>query len=363
MSETALFTPLRAGSLEFANRILMAPMTRNRAGAGNVPGDLVAEYYRQRAGAGLIITEATQVTPYGVGYPNTPGIHSPEQVQGWSRVTKAVHETGGRIVLQLWHCGRISHPLWQPGGVLPVAPSAIAPRGKTYTPQGMQDFVVPRALEPDEIAGIVADYGKGTVNARAAGFDGVEIHGANGYLPDQFLRDGSNRRTDGYGGSVENRARFLLELTRAAAGAWEPGRVGVRLSPSGTFNDMSDADPVGTFSYVLEQLSSLGIAYAHVVEPDAADARHGGAAWKPAPASVLRRSFKGVYVAAAGFTKATALEILKAGHADAVAFARLYISNPDLVERFRRNAPLQEGDSKTFYGGDEKGYTDYPALK
>jgi N-ethylmaleimide reductase len=363
MGESLLDRPLKAGDLELPNRIVMAPMTRNRAGAGHVPGEFVAEYYRQRAGAGLIVTEATQVSPQGIGYPNTPGIHSPEQVAGWAKVVDAVHRAGGRIVLQLWHCGRISHPLWQEGGALPVAPSAVAPRGRVYTPEGMKDYVVPRALEPGEIAGIVADYARGTSHAKQAGFDGVEIHGANGYLPDQFLRDGSNRRTDRYGGGVENRSRFLLEIVEACASAWSASRVGVRLSPSGTFNDMSDRDPVGTFGEVLERLSAKGIAYAHVVEPDDGDRRHAGPGWTPAPAAQLRRRFRGTYVAAGGFDRARAEEILAAGHADAVAFARLFISNPDLPERFRRGAPLQEADPKTFYGGDARGYTDYPALE
>jgi N-ethylmaleimide reductase len=363
MSDEILYRPLRAGALELKNRIVMAPMTRNRAGAGNVPVDLMAEYYRQRASAGLIVTEATQVTPYGIAYPNTPGIHSAEQVKGWRKITSAVHDAGGRIVLQLWHCGRIAHPDYLPGGAAPVAPSAIAAQGQTWTPNGMKDFVVPRPLDASEIPGVVADYAKGAVNARAAGFDGVELHAANGYLVDQFLRDGTNRRTDAYGGSVENRTRFLVEVTRALCEAWSPDRVGVRFSPSGTFNSMSDSDPVATFSRALERVSELGIAYAHVVEPTPGDERHGGPAWKPAPASVLRKHFKGAYIAAAGFERASAARILAEGNADAVAFATLYVSNPDLVERFRRGAPLQPADSKTFYGGTERGYTDYPALE
>jgi N-ethylmaleimide reductase len=362
MNFDALFRPLQAGALRLPHRIVMAPMTRNRAGAGNVPVDLMAEYYRQRAGAALIVTEASQVTPMGVGYPNTPGIHSAEQVEGWRRITRAVHEAGGRIVLQLWHVGRISHPDYLPGGAVPVAPSPIAPRGKVWTPGGLKDYVVPRPLAASEIPGLVDDFARGAVNARAAGFDGVELHGANGYLVDQFLRDGSNRRDDAYGGSVENRARFLLEVVRALCAAWDPSRVGVRLSPSGTFNDMADSDPVGTFGFALERLSDLGIAYAHVVEPVEADARHGGPSWKAAPASVLRKRFKGAYIAAAGFTRESAARIIEAGHADAVAFAQRYLANPDLPERFRRGAPLQEPDPKTYYGGTEKGYTDYPAL-
>lgn len=362
MGDEILFTPVRAGALALPNRIVMAPMTRNRAGQGNVPTALGAEYYRQRATAGLIVTEATQVTPRGVGYPNTPGIHSPEQVDGWKAVTKAVHDAGGRIVLQLWHVGRSSHQLFQPDGDLPVSSSAIAIPGQLYTPEGMKPYPVPRALETAEIPGVVADYAKGAANAKAAGFDGVEIHGANGYLIDQFIRDGVNKRTDAYGGSLSNRLRFLLEVTEAVTRAWEPARVGVRLSPSGTFNGMSDSDPVATFGAALEELSKLKIAYAHVVEPTEPDRKHGGPSWKPASARDLRRRFQGTYIAAADMTKEKAAALIREGLADAAAFARFYISNPDLVERFRRNAALAPSDSSTYYGGTEKGYTDYPAL-
>jgi N-ethylmaleimide reductase len=337
-------------------------MTRNRAGKGNVPTPLVAEYYRQRATAGLIITEATQVSPRGVGYPNTPGIHSAEQVEGWQVITKAVHDAGGRIVLQLWHVGRSSHQLYQPNGDLPVSSSAIAIPGQVYTPEGMKPFPVPRALETSEIAGVVADFAKGAANAKAAGFDGVEIHGANGYLVDQFLRDGVNKRTDLYGGSLENRLRFMKEVTAAVAAAWEPARVGIRLSPSGTFNGMSDSDPVATFSAALQTLSALKIAYVHVVEPTEADQRHGGPGWKAASARELRRHFKGTYIAAAELTKEKASTMIQEGLADAAAFARLYISNPDLVHRFRKGAALAPSDPNSYYGGTEKGYTDYPAL-
>jgi N-ethylmaleimide reductase len=362
MSDDILFTPIRAGALALPNRVLMAPMTRNRAGQGHVPTPVMAEYYRQRATAGLIVTEATQISPRGIGYPNTPGIHSSEQVEGWRGVTKAVHEAGGRVVLQLWHVGRSSHPLYQPNGELPVSSSAIAIPGQVYTPEGMKPYPVPRALETAEIPGIVADYARGAANAKAAGFDGVEIHGANGYLIDQFLRDGVNRRGDAYGGSLEKRLRFPLEVATAVAAAWEPSRVGIRLSPSGTFNGMSDADPVATFSAALRELSALKLAYVHVVEPTEADRRHGGPGWKAASAVDLRRHFQGTYIAAGELTREKAVALIREGFADAAAFARLYISNPDLVERFRRGAAIAPSDSKTYYGGTEKGYTDYPAL-
>jgi N-ethylmaleimide reductase len=362
MGEEILFTPVRAGALQLPNRIVMAPMTRNRAGKGNVPAPLAAEYYRQRASAGLIVTEATQVTPRGIGYPNTPGIHSPEQVEGWKVITKAVHDTGGRILLQLWHVGRSSHQLYQPNGDLPVSSSAIAIPGQLYTPEGMKPYPVPRALETSEIPGVVAEFARGAANAKAAGFDGVEIHGANGYLIDQFLRDGVNKRTDKYGGSLENRLRFMLEVSTAVAAAWDPARVGIRLSPSGTFNGMSDSDPIATFSAGLQALSALKLAYVHVVEPVQQDEAHGGPGWKSASARDLRRHFKGTYIAAAGMSKEKAVAMIQEGLADAAAFARLYISNPDLVERFRRGAAIAPSDSSTYYGGTEKGYTDYPAL-
>jgi N-ethylmaleimide reductase len=362
MGDEILFTPVRAGALALPNRIVMAPMTRNRAAKGQVPGPLAALYYQQRATAGLIVTEATQISPRGIGYPNTPGIHTPEQVEGWKVVTKSVHDAGGRIVLQLWHVGRSSHPLYQPNGELPVSSSALAIPGQVYTPEGMKPYPVPRALEPSEIPGIVGEYARGAANANAAGFDAVEIHGANGYLIDQFLRDGVNRRSDAYGGTLEKRLRFLKEVTAAVAGAWHPSRVGVRLSPSGTFNGMSDSEPVATFSAALEALSALEIAYVHVVEPSDADRRHGGPGWKSASARDLRRHFRGTYIAALEMTKEKAAALIREGLADAAAFARPYISNPDLVERFRRGLPLAPSDSSTYYGGTEKGYTDYPAL-
>lgn len=361
--ERALFEPARLGELEIPNRVIMAPMTRNRASnVGHVPTALMAEYYRQRAAAGLIISEATQVSPQGIGYPDTPGVHSDEQVRGWRLVTDAVHRAGGRIVLQLWHVGRASHPAYQPDGGLPVSASDVKPSGQVYTPQGMQDYVTPRALETDEIAGVVGDFARGAANAKAAGFDGVEVHAANGYLIDQFLRDGTNRRTDRYGGSIENRKRFLLEVTKAVVDVWGAGRVGVRLSPSGTFNDMFDSNPLRTFAHAANALDRLGLAYLHVVAPDDSDRRHAPAGWQPVPVSSFRTSFKGPLIGAGGYTLESARAAVASGEVDAVAFARAFIANPDLVERFRRLSPLAMPDVSTFYGGGEKGYADYPAM-
>ena len=353
-----LFTPLRLGAVALENRIVMAPLTRNRAGPGNVPQALNVDYYAQRASAGLIVTEATQVSPQGVGYPGTPGIHSSAQVAGWRRVTDAVHARGGRIFLQLWHVGRISHPSLQPRGVLPVAPSAIRPQGETITHDGPQPFVTPRALETAEIPGIVAQFRRGAAGALAAGFDGVEVHGANGYLLDQFLRDGSNRRRDAYGGPVENRARLLLEVTEAVAEVWGADRVGVRLSPLGSFNSMTDSDPEATFGYVARQLSRFALAYLHVVE----DGMSGGPDGPGFDWAALRRAFGGLYLANGGYDRRRAAEALASGAADLVAFGQLYIANPDLAERFQRDAALNAPDPSTFYGGDARGYTDYPAL-
>lgn len=355
-----LFTPILFGPYTLPNRIVMAPLTRNRAEAGNVPGPLNAVYYAQRASAGLIISEASQVSPQGLGYPGTPGIYSPEQVEGWKLVTEAVHKNNGRIFLQLWHVGRISHPDLQPEGILPVAPSALAPRGEAATYEGMKPFVTPRALETDEISGIVEQYRIGAENALAAGFDGVEIHGANGYLLDQFLRDGTNCRADAYGGSIENRARLLLEVTEAVVGVWGGDRVGVRLSPSGTFNDMSDSDPKATFGYAIEQLNRFGLAYLHLREPDAADIRHGGTAIST---SYFRPIFKGNLMVNTDYTLETGNQAIAHKQADLVAYGVLFIANPDLPERFRSGAPLNPPDPTTFYGGTEKGYIDYPTLQ
>jgi N-ethylmaleimide reductase len=337
-----LFNPLELGPLALPNRIVMAPMTRSRAGAGNVPGARAVEYYVQRASAGLIVTEATQVSPQGVGYPATPGIHDDAQVEGWRRVTDAVHRAGGRVFLQLWHVGRISHPSMQPDGALPVAPSAIAPEGQVFTASGLQPFVTPRALETDEIPGIVAQFEQGARRALEAGFDGVEIHGANGYLIDQFLRDGTNRRTDRYGGTVENRARFLLEVTDAVTGVWGASRVGVRLSPLNTFNSMHDSDPAATFGFAAEALGRYRLAYLHMVEGgEDGDGR-------PFDWAELRRRFNGIYMANGDYDRERAAAALASGRADLVSFARPYIANPDLVERFRLGAPLAVPDPTTF---------------
>jgi N-ethylmaleimide reductase len=351
---TTLLQALQVGGVKLPNRVVMAPMTRNRADADDAPHDLNVEYYRQRAGAGLIITEASQVSQQGKGYARTPGIHSVKQIAGWRKVTDAVHKAGGRIFLQLWHVGRISHPSLQPDGALPVAPSAIPAIGQAFTDEGLKDFVTPRALATAEIPEVVEQFRKGAANAKAAGFDGVEIHAANGYLIDQFLRDGTNKRTDIYGGSLEKRARFLREVTEAVIGVWGADRVGVRLSPLGDFNSMSDSDPAKTFGHAAALLGRLGIAYLHIVE--------GGPGGDKFDWAALKRRFGGIYMANGGYDRERATAVLAEGRADLVSFAVPYIGNPDLVERFRRGASLADSDRATFYGGDARGYTDYPAL-
>jgi len=356
---TDLFSPLQLGPLRLPNRIVMAPMTRNRAESGNVPSALALEHYCQRASAGLIITEGSQVAPEGQGYPLTPGIHTEEQVAGWRRITAAVHAKGGRMFLQLWHVGRVSHPCFQPNGAAPVAPSALKPAGQVYTFDGLQDFVTPRALDPSEIPIVIEQFRNGARNALDAGFDGVEIHGANGYLPDQFLRDGTNQRNDEYGGSIANRARLMLEITDTVCSVWGADRVGLRLSPLNPFNDIRDSNPEATFSYVVEQLNRFGLAYLHIT---AMGAEAPGAAGPAFDLRKLRALFKGIYMVNAGYDKARANAVLAAGDADLVAFGVPYIANPDLPERFAQDAPLNDADPATFYGGDAKGYTDYPAL-
>ena len=358
-ADVNIFSPIQLGPYTLPNRMAMAPMTRNRAGEGNVPQPLNAEYYAQRAGAGLIISEASQVSPQGVGYPATPGIHSAEQVAGWKLVTDAVHAKGGRIFLQLWHVGRISHPSLQPNGALPVAPSAIKPAGEAVTYQGMQPYQTPRALELAELAGIVEQYRSGAKNALAAGFDGVEIHGANGYLLDQFLRDGSNHRTDAYGGSVENRARLMLEVTEAVCGVWGANRVGIRISPLQPFNDMRDSNPEATFSYAVEQHNRFGLAYLHITEMGKESP---GAAGPAFDLGKLRRIWKGLYMTNGGYDLARANAALAKDEADMVAFGVPFLANPDLPVRFAKGAPLNAPDPATFYGGSEKGYIDYPFL-
>ena len=351
-----LFTPVRLGRTELKNRLVMAPMTRNRAAVGDVPQAINVEYYAQRASAGLIVTEGSQVSPQGKGYPGTPGIYSGHQIEGWKAVTDAVHKQGGRIFLQLWHVGRISHPSLQPGGALPVAPSALRPDGDCMTYEGPKPFVTPRALETSEIPGIVETYQAGATNALQAGFDGVEIHAANGYLIDQFLRDGTNRRSDSYGGPAGNRARFLLEVTQAVVGVFGGERVGVRLSPVNPFNSISDSNPGETFGYAAGALNRFGLAYLHVLE---------GGIGEGAPDfdwAALREVFTGAYIANNGYDRNRANAALGSGAADLVAFGKDFLANPDLPARLEAGASLNDPDPATFYGGDAKGYTDYPAL-
>ena len=359
MNTPNLFTPVRLGALEAPNRIVMAPLARMRAGPGRVPTPLMAEYYARRPAVGLIITEATAISLQGTGCPNSPGIYTDEQITGWRRITGAVHHAGGRIFLQLSHMGRISHPSYQPDGGLPVAPSAIAPRsGQVLTENGMQPYVTPRALKPEELPGIVAQYAAGAQRAKIAGFDGVEIHNANGCLLDQFLREGTNHRTDDYGGPVRNRARLTLEVTVAVTKVWGADRVGICFSPGGVFNDMHDSNPLATFSHVLHELNRFNLAYAHLIMPTEDDLRQGAA---PVSLVTLRQEFHGPLIVANGFTYTTATQVLAENLADAAAFERLFIANPDLPERFRLKGPLDSPDESTFYGGAQKDFTDYPA--
>ena len=346
-----LFQPLRLGALELPNRIIMAPLTRCRSSAGRVPNALMREYYVQRAAAGLILSEATSVAPMGVGYPDTPGIWSKAQVEGWRAITQAVHAAGGRIMLQLWHVGRLSHPVYL-DGASPVAPSAIAAEGHVSLLRPKQPYPVPRALETDEIPGVVEAYRQGAENAKIAGFDGVEIHGANGYLLDQFLEDSANKRTDRYGGAIENRARLMLEVTDAVIGVWGPTRVGMHLSPRGDAQSMGDSDPKATFGYVARALGKRGVAFICAREHQGPDAL----------GPYLKREFGGVYIANEGFAQETAERIIASGDADAVAFGKLFIANPDLPERFSRHAPLNAPNPATFYAEGPEGYVDYPVL-
>ena len=355
-----LFTPIQVGRHRLRNRIVMAPLTRSRAADGNVPHELNALYYAQRASAGLIVSEATQVVPEGQGYVSTPGVHSDAQIVGWRQVTEAVHAAGGLIYLQLWHVGRISHVEFQPGHGAPVAPSAITAKGQAYTSKGFEDFSMPRALTLDELPGIVAGFRTGARHAIAAGFDGVEIHGANGYLLDQFLKDKTNHRDDAYGGSVENRIRLLLETVDAVIAEVGADRTGLRISPENTANDIDDSDSQTLFTAVADRLAGKGMAYLHVIEGDMLakkDATPSGFDY-----GAIRRAFGGVYMANLNFDRARAISALDEGRADLIAFGKLFISNPDLVTRFLLDAPLSKPDSKTFYGGDQHGYTDYPML-
>jgi N-ethylmaleimide reductase len=362
MTEDAspLFTPVKVGDLTLPNRIAMAPLTRNRAvDPDTVPSPLAPLYYRQRASAGLIVSEATQISQQGQGYVWTPGCFTDAQVEGWRRVTDAVHAEGGRIFLQMWHVGRVSHISLQPNGGAPVAPSAIPAKTKTYIATGFSEVSAPRALETSEIAGVVADYAHSAACARRAGFDGVELHGANGYLIDQFLRDGANKRADAYGGPIENRMRFALEVVDAVLKVWPATRVGFRMAPVSPANDIADSNPAALFGALAEALSKRNLAYIHVIE----GATQGPRDNAPFDYLALKRAFAGAYIANNGYTRALAIAAIRENRADMVAFGRAFISNPDLVERLRIDAPLAEGDRATFFGGGAKGYTDYPAWK
>lgn len=353
-----LFTPMTIGDLTLPNRVVMAPLTRNRA-LGDVPHALNAEYYAQRASAGLIVTEATQISPEGKGYFQTPGIYSPEQVAGWRLVTDAVHEKGGRIFLQLWHVGRISHVSLQPGGQAPVAPSAIPAKAQTFIATGPADVSPPRALRLDEIPRVIDDYVKAARNAKKAGFDGIELHSANGYLIDQFLRDGTNKRTDEYGGSIENRTRLLAEVLAGLTQVFPAKRVGVRFSPFSPFNDIADSDPLTMFGAALTRANDAGLGYVHIIEGETGGPR----SFPPEAVSLVRAKFNGAYMANNGYDRETAIEAVQTGTVDLVAFGKLFIANPDLVARLEQNAPLNTPDPTTFYGGDAHGYTDYPTLE
>ncbi|HEX2525161.1 MAG TPA: alkene reductase [Geminicoccus sp.] len=347
----SLFDPITIGDLSLPNRVFMAPLTRSRSSEGRVPNALMRDYYVQRASAGLILTEATSVTPAGVGYVDTPGIWSSEQVEGWKQITAAVHAAGGHIFLQLWHVGRISDPIFL-DGQLPVAPSAVTPKGHVSLVRPQRPYVTPRALQTDEIPGIIEAYRRGAENAQAAGFDGVELHGANGYLLDQFLQDSTNHRTDQYGGSRENRARLMLEATDAVISVWGADRVGMHLAPRGDSHDMGDSDLAATFGYVAKELGRRGLAF--ICARESLGERRLG--------PELKAAFGGVYVANENFDQAAAEDVLAKGEADAVAFGKAFIANPDLPRRLAERVALNAWDSSTFYAGGAKGYTDYPAL-
>ena len=358
MADKKFFQPFDLGPLHLANRAVMAPLTRSRATSDGVPKDMHVEYYRQRAGAGLIISEATNISEEGRGYAWTPGIFNDQQVTAWKKVTDAVHAEGGKIVLQLWHVGRISHPDLQPGNKPPVAPSAVKPSGKAFTEEGFKDHETPRALEESELPRVIEDYVKATRNARAAGFDGVEVHSANGYLLDQFLRDGTNTRTDRYGGSIENRMRFPLEVLDAVIAAWDHDHVGVRISPVTVMGGSSESDQQGLFNAYVEELNKRKPLYLHVIEGQTGGDRNKD----NFDYAALRQRFDGVYMGNNNYEPQFAIEQIEKGEIDLACFGKLFISNPDLVTRIEVGAPLNEWDNDTFYGGDEHGYTDYPAL-
>jgi N-ethylmaleimide reductase len=360
MSVQPLLQPITVGDLKLKNRVAMAPMTRNRAGEGLVPTDLNAEYYAQRASSGLIISEATQVHPLGVGYPLTPGIHTAAQVAGWKKVTDAVHAKGGKIFLQLWHVGRVSHPSFH-NGDLPIAPSAIDPKIDIYTYTGLQKSVAPRAIELSEIPELIAQFRQGAALAKDAGFDGVEVHGANGYVINQFLEDISNQRTDAYGGSVENRARLLFEVLDAVKEVWPENRISVRLSPSGIFNTMGDSNPKALYSHVIERLNHYQLAFLHLMRPMVPI--DGFPHLEKDPVATFGPLYQGTLMANAGYTRDEANEAIASGKVHLVSFGQAFLANPDLPQRFELGAPLNAADPSTFYGGDAKGYTDYATLE
>ena len=355
---TTLFDPITLGKYNLPNRIFMSPMTRGRAGTGAVPTPIMADYYALRADAGLLITEATAISPQGYGWLNAPGIWTDAQEKGWKVVTDAVHAKGGRIFLQLWHTGRVSHPDFL-DGQLPVCPSAVAAQGETHTPLGKKPYVTPRALSVEEIRLTIGDYASAAKRAISAGFDGVELHGANGYLVDEFIRDGSNKRTDEYGGSTDNRLRFLVEVTKALVDAVGADKVGVRLSPTGQYNDMRDSNPTATFTRAAELLNPLGLAYLHIME-----ALPGHMMYTEGERVLphIRKVYRGLLLTNGGYTKTSGNMALENGEADAITFGMLYLANPDLVPRFKNDAPFNHPDFATLYTPGEKGYTDYPML-
>lgn len=354
-----LLEPYDLSDLHLSNRVVMAPMTRSRAGEGNVPTSLMATYYQQRASAGLIISEGTQISEQGIGYPWTPGIHTGPQVEGWKKITHAVHEAGSRIFAQIWHVGRVSHPIYH-NGDKPVAPSAVKPEGEIFTAEGMKEFVTPRPLGKSEIPGIIDDYAQAARNAVEAGFDGVEIHGANGYLVDQFIKDGTNRRDDQYGGSIKNRSRFALEVVEAVSDAVGAGKTGIRFSPAGRNQGIIDSNPKEIYIYLLKRLNNAGLAYVHLMEP--MDDVSGLSNYPENVTEYFRPVYDGTIITNAGFDRESGNKAIEAGWADMVAYARLFLANPDLPKRFAAGEDLNEPDPSTFYGGDEKGYTDYPFM-
>jgi len=365
LGKEMMFTPVTLGSIQLKNRLVMAPLTRMRAVEGDVPNPLAKTYYAQRATAGLIITEATQISPLGKGYPATPGIYSPEQTAAWKGIVQAVHAKGGSIVAQLWHVGRISHSSLHPEQGVPEAPSAIAAAGQTYGADWkLHDYETPTAMTIEDIARLLKEFEAAAQNAKAAGFDGIEIHSANGYLLDQFLQDKTNQRSDEYGGSIENRLRLLGQVIEAVSKVFPSDKVGVRLSPYGTFNDMGDSDPVALFTAAIAKLNGYNLAYVHMIEPRSTSAGGGDQVFEDAPitSEMFRSAYQGKFITAGGYDQAMGEKALEEGLADAVAYGRIYIANPDLAERFQQGAPLNPYNRATFYGGQEVGYTDYPTL-